>query len=108
MPAEPISLSAHRPGAVTAESPVEHACECGHDDAPSIVLDARTIPHAVRHASIFGALGAIQPGFALDLIAPHDPLPLLAQLERSRPGDFAVSYLETGPDAWTVRLTRAL
>jgi uncharacterized protein (DUF2249 family) len=108
MPAEPINLSAHRPGAEPAEAHGEHACECGHDDSPSIVLDARTIPHAIRHATIFGALGAIQPGFALDLVAPHDPVPLLAQLERSQPGEFAVSYLERGPDAWTIRLTRAL
>lgn len=105
MPAEPIALSSHRPA--TAEGEGGHACECGHDDAPTIVLDARTIPHAIRHASIFGALGAIQPGFALDLVAPHDPLPLLAQLESSRPGEFVVTYVERGPEAWTVRLTRA-
>lgn len=119
MTSEPIILSSSRPGAADAapaEAPAEkgcgssgegHTCACGKDDAETIVLDARTIPHAIRHATIFGALGAIQPGFALDLIAPHDPLPLLAQLETSRPGAFVISYLERGPEAWTLRLTRA-
>ncbi|WP_338145080.1 hypothetical protein [Cryobacterium algoritolerans] len=34
----------------------------------TIVLDARTIPHAIRRAAIFGALDAVAPGFALDVI----------------------------------------
>lgn len=82
-----------------------HACACGDDDS-AVVLDARDIPHAIRHATIFGALGAIRPGFSLDLIAPHDPLPLLAQIEAAEPGGFAVDYLERGPEAWTLRFTR--
>ncbi|TFD19418.1 DUF2249 domain-containing protein [Cryobacterium sp. TMT4-10] len=95
MTAEPIALSS------------AHTCTCNHDDAAeAIVLDGRIIPHAVRHAAIFGALDAIQIGFALDLIAPHDPLPLLAQLENTRPGAFSVSYLERGPEAWRIRFTR--
>ena len=111
MTAEPIALSSSRPGAVDtdapADAPAQHTCACGHDDTERIVLDSRAIPHAIRHATIFGALGAIQPGFALDLIASHNPLPLLGQLESSRPGDFLVSYLEDGPETWTIRLTRA-
>ena len=108
MTAEPIILSAGRPGAADAEAPAaQHGCACGHEDADKVVLDTRAIPHAIRHATIFGALGVIQPGFSLDLVASHDPLPLLAQLESSRPGDFAITYLENGPEAWTIRLTRA-
>ncbi|HSP53388.1 MAG TPA: DUF2249 domain-containing protein [Cryobacterium sp.] len=95
MTAEPITLTA------------AHTCNCNHDAAETIVLDGRTIPHAVRHAAIFGALEAIQVGFSLDLIAPHDPLPLLAQLEKARPGAFNVSYVERGPEAWRIRFTRA-
>jgi uncharacterized protein (DUF2249 family) len=110
MTAEPITLSSSRPGAVPVEThpdaPVEHACACGHEDSGDIVLDSRPVPHAIRHATIFGALGAIKPGFALDLIASHNPLPLLGQLESSRPGEFLISYLENGPETWTIRLTR--
>ncbi|PYF98399.1 Uncharacterized conserved protein, DUF2249 family [Georgenia satyanarayanai] len=83
-------------------------CACGgHDDATP-VLDVRQVPHAIRHATVFGALTAIAPGFSLDLLAPHDPLPLLAQVEERQPGAFAVTYLVEGPEAWTVRLTRRL
>jgi len=70
------------------------------------VLDTRTIPHAIRHATIFGALGAIAPGVSLDLVANHNPLPLLSQLEQNQPGDFVVTYLSDGPDEWTLRFTR--
>ena len=41
------------------------------------------------------------------LVAPHDPLPLLAQLEERSPGVFSVDYLEQGPEAWRVRFVRA-
>lgn len=83
-----------------------HTCSCGADETGLPVLDARTIPHAIRHAAIFGALEGLVPGRGLELVAPHDPLPLLAQLEERWPGGFEVSYLERGPDAWRVSLVR--
>lgn len=84
---------------------VSTGCACG-DDHGTPELDARTIPHAIRHATIFGALSAVKPGGALVLIAPHDPLPLLAQIEDREPGAIEVSYLERGPEAWRLRLAR--
>lgn len=84
---------------------VRSACGC-HEDHGEPELDARTIPHAIRHATIFGALSAIKPGGALILVAPHDPKPLLAQIA-DREGDaIEVSYLERGPEAWKLRLAR--
>jgi len=65
------------------------------------------VPHAIRHATIFGALDAVAPGGGLVLIAPHDPLPLLAQIEQRWAGVFAVNYLERGPEAWRLSFTRA-
>jgi hypothetical protein len=63
-----------------------HACGCGETDGPAYPeLDARAIPHAIRHATIFGALDGVRPGKGLVLIAPHEPLPLLAQLEQRAP-----------------------
>ena len=44
------------------------------------------IPHAIRHATIFGALDSVLPGAGLDLVAPHDPLPLLDQVDQRWPG----------------------
>jgi uncharacterized protein (DUF2249 family)/iron-sulfur cluster repair protein YtfE (RIC family) len=85
-----------------------HGCSCGETDGPGYPeLDARNVPHAIRHATIFGALDAVAPGGGLVLIAPHDPLPLLAQIEQRWAGVFAVNYLERGPEAWRLSFTRA-
>lgn len=82
-------------------------CTCGESDGPDLPeLDARAVPHAIRHATIFGALDAVELGGGLVLVAPHDPLPLLRQLEDRAPGAFTVEYLERGPDAWRLRLLR--
>ena len=84
-----------------------HSCSCGEVDGPGYPeLDARAVPHAIRHVTIFGALDAVRPGGGLVLVAPHDPLPLLAQVEQRAPGAFDVSYLERGPEAWRLQLVR--
>jgi uncharacterized protein (DUF2249 family)/iron-sulfur cluster repair protein YtfE (RIC family) len=84
-----------------------HQCACGgHDEAGLPELDARTIPHAIRHATIFGALDGLRPGAGLLLTADHDPLPLLAQLEQRAPGGYTVDYREAGPDVWQLELVR--
>jgi len=84
-------------------------CGCGHrDDGAALPeLDARAVPHAIRHATIFGALDSLVAGGGLVLVAPHDPLPLLAQLEQLSPGRFDVDYLQRGPQSWRVRFIRA-
>ena len=99
----------------TAELPVRDVsgtheaaggCGCGHADEHLPELDARAIPHAVRHGAIFGALGQLRPGSAMVLIAPHDPLPLLKQLQ-DREGDaIGVEYLQRGPEDWRLKMTR--
>ncbi|PRZ42197.1 uncharacterized protein (DUF2249 family) [Antricoccus suffuscus] len=84
-----------------------HDCTCGETDEKGYPeLDARVVPHAIRHATVFGALDAVRPGKGLILVAPHDPLPLLAQLERRSPGAFEVSYVERGPEAWRLAIVR--
>jgi uncharacterized protein (DUF2249 family) len=84
-----------------------HTCGCGEVDGPGYPeLDARAVPHAIRHATIFGALDAVGPGSGLVLVAPHDPLPLLAQVEQRAPGVFEVRYLERGPEAWRIAFVR--
>lgn len=83
------------------------ACGCGEHDDDVPELDVRQIPHRIRHATVFGALSAIGPGSAMILTAPHDPKPLLAQIQERENGTISVSYLEQGPDAWRLRLQRA-
>ena len=84
-------------------------CGCGEQDPAGVLpeLDARAVPHAIRHATIFGALDSVGPGGGMVLVAPHDPLPLLMQVEERSPGLFSVDYLERGPEAWRIRFVRA-
>lgn len=82
-------------------------CNCGHDHDDLPELDARAIPHAIRHAAIFGAFDSLRPGQAMALVAPHDPKPLLAQLAERYGTGITVSYLVSGPDAWKLKLARS-
>ena len=91
-------------GSIPIETAKTGGCTCGHHDEEDIVLDVRAIPHAIRHATVFGAFGAIPAGGSLVLVAPHNPLPLLAQLaERA---EIEVEYLVEGPQEWRLRVTR--
>src|SRR5450631_372680 len=83
-------------------------CGCGHQHPEAVLpeLDAREVPHAIRHATIFGALDSVRTGCGLIPVAPHDPLPLLAQLEQRSPGLFSVDYLQRGPESWRIRFIR--
>jgi uncharacterized protein (DUF2249 family) len=89
-----------------AQAPASRACGCGGHEETLPELDVRLIPHEIRHATVFGAFDAIAPGMSLVLIAPHDPLPLLHQLEERSADPFRVTYLERGPEAWRLQLTR--
>lgn len=84
------------------------SCGCGGDAEASTepVLDVRSVPHAIRHATVFGALDAVPAGGTLVLVAPHDPLPLLDQIRSRTGGAFAVAYEERGPEAWRLRMSR--
>ena len=81
-----------------------HACGCHEHDDETPVLDVRLIPHAVRHAAIFGAFDAVAPGRSIVLVAPHAPVPMLTQLAQRAPID--VTYLVEGPTEWHVKVTR--
>lgn len=84
-----------------------HSCGCGESDGEGWPeLDASIVPHAIRHATVFGALDAVGPGKGMILIAPHDPIPLLAQIEQRHPGRFATEYLERGPEKWKIEFLR--
>ena len=87
-------------------TPASHACSCGDDAHGAPELDVRAIPHAIRHATVFGALSAIPTGGTLVLVAPHDPKPLLAQIA-DREGPVTVTYLDEGPELWRLAITRA-
>src|SRR5699024_9311073 len=82
-------------------------CACGEHDGPEAQeLEVRSIPHAIGHATVFGAFDAVPAGGSMVLIAPHDPIPLLHQLGERAGGRLEVSYEERGPEAWRLRLAR--
>lgn len=83
-----------------------HSCGCDESDTEDPVLDVREIPHAIRHATVFGAFDAVPAGGSLVLVAHHDPIPLLRQLEQRTSGRLDVGYEQRGPDAWRLRLTK--
>ena len=87
-------------------TPTAHTCDCGEDSHAAPELDVRVIPHAIRHATVFGAWSAIPARGTLVLLAPHDPKPLLAQIAE-REGPVRVTYLVEGPEFWRLAITRA-
>ena len=102
--AERIEISGSREEAL--KQPAPGTCACGGHDEDLPQLDVQTIPHAVRHAAIFGALNSLRPGAGLVLSATHNPLPLLAQLQQRDATAFEISYLEEGPEIWKLKFVR--
>lgn len=93
-------------GAPAADAAADAAAPTDLDVTSYPELDATVVPHAVRHATIFGGLDAVEPGSGMVLVAPHDPLPLLAQIEQRWPGRFRVEYLTRGPVTWRLAFVR--
>lgn len=95
---------------MTTDIPVtetkQGGCQCGHSPDELPELDARALPHAVRHGAILGALASLQPGAAMVLVAPHDPLPLLAQVDDLYGDAIEVAYLDRAPQAVRLQLTK--
>src|SRR5690606_34536915 len=82
-------------------------CTCGEVDEALPELDVQTIPHAVRHAAIFGAIESLAPGGALVISATHDPVPLLTQLKQRHGDSFPAEYRQRGPERWRILIRRA-
>lgn len=55
---------------------------CNHTTTEAIYpFDARGIAKRFRHAAIFGALDALNPGETMRFVNDHDPIPLLQQMQ---------------------------
>ncbi|MBL8488146.1 MAG: DUF2249 domain-containing protein [Rhodocyclaceae bacterium] len=55
-------------------------------------FDARGIAKRFRHAAIFGALDALNPGEVMRFVNDHDPLPLLQQMQNRYGEQVAIEY----------------
>lgn len=71
---------------------------CNHTDPSALYpFDARGIAKRFRHAAIFGALDALQPGETMRFCNDHDPLPLLDQLAQRYGEHVEIAYQERIP-----------
>lgn len=60
-------------------------------------FDARGIAKRFRHAAIFGALQALQPGETMRFCNDHDPVPLLRQIDQYFGAGIRVAYVSRQP-----------
>ena len=60
-------------------------------------FDARGVAKRFRHAAIFGALAALEPGETMRFYNDHDPLPLLAQIEHYFGARVTIAYVVRAP-----------
>ena len=75
-----------------------HSCDQPTTEA-LYPFDARGIAKRFRHAAIFGALDALQPGETMRFCNDHDPLPLLAQLQARYGDSLSIEYKQREPGA---------
>ena len=97
----------HRSREAALHETGDAGCACGGHDEELPELDVQTIPHAIRHAAIFGAIEALRPGFGLVISATHDPVPLLDQLRAKHGDGYATRYLDSGPERWRILVRNA-
>jgi uncharacterized protein (DUF2249 family) len=73
---------------------------------PAIVINAPVLPPPVRHQTIFGVFQALPVTHSALLINDHDPKPLIYQLKAEEPDVFRFEYLESGPERFSIKVTR--
>ena len=69
-------------------------------------FDARGIAKRFRHAAIFGALDALNPGETMRFLNDHDPLPLLQQMAQRYGDSVRVEYVSREPGQIVIDFTR--
>ncbi len=88
---------------------IKTSLAAGRDDAPPQAereIDLRSLPRFERHPLVFDAFDRLAVGESFVIFNDHDPQPLRMQIEKMRAGEMAWEYVERGPDALRVRLTR--
>ncbi|MEK8089702.1 DUF2249 domain-containing protein [Thermithiobacillus plumbiphilus] len=70
------------------------------------LLDARGVAKRFRHAAIFGALDALQPGETMRFVNDHDPLPLLEQMLARYAEGIHFHYIERQPGRIVIDFTK--
>ena len=66
---------------------------------------SRNLSRCLRHAAVIGAASSLNPGEGFDLVAPHVPTPLLAQIDQL-PFTFQHTLLEQSEGFARVEILR--
>ena len=74
-----------------------HDCSAPTAVAGIYPFDARGVSKRFRHAAIFGALQALQPGECMRFCNDHDPLPLLRQIDQVFGPRVRAAYVSRNP-----------
>lgn len=74
-----------------------HDCSSAQSATDVHLFDARGVAKRFRYAAIFGALDALEPGETMRFCNDHNPLPLLAQIEKYFGPHVKVSYVAREP-----------
>ena len=74
-----------------------HDCSQPTMSAGIYPFDARGVAKRFRHAAIFGALDALQPGETMRFCNDHDPVPLLSQLATYFGSRIEMAYVSREP-----------
>ena len=69
-------------------------CASNHVNMEGIYMfDARGVAKRFRHAAIFGAIDALNPGETMRFVNDHNPLPLLQQLNQRYDKKVEIDYI---------------
>ena len=82
-----------------------HDCSIPVTSAGIYPFDARGVAKRFRHAAIFGALSALQPGETMRFCNDHDPLPLLAQINGHYGTQISIAYVSRAPGEIVIDFT---
>lgn len=82
-----------------------HNCSIPITTAGIYAFDARGVAKRFRHAAIFGALAALQPGETMRFCNDHDPLPLLAQIDDRYGARVKMTYIKRAPEEIIIDFT---
>ncbi len=73
---------------------------------PDVELDVRPLRKAEKHPAIFDTFDALAVGESFVLVNNHDPRHLRDEFDTEYPGGYGWEYLEDGPEAWRIQITR--
>lgn len=69
-------------------------------------LNVTEIPPSLKHSTIFKTFDELAPNESFVLFNDHDPVPLKFKFDADHGDAYGWEYLERGPSAWRVRITK--